>query len=377
MSAPPQQQRFKRWTGLHPGATGLLFTANPLHEDKAKREIEALLSVALEARKKEKSSLNGGADQNCADETRSISQLLASELDAVRNQSARGRRRGGTASALLRWLDTNCRGYIFAAFGQEELCPKSDKCEGPACSSCCEASENSTKPPEDSLADEPPKQKLRVETHDGESTDSPAEAPQCPTPHSAESPNCGEGDTVPPSHSEAGTEGPSPLTATWSEDCLWIAEHVLNDLCSFPRPVSRFAFRMYPVATSCNPTTDCLVAAVDRALAALVERSDPLPAAPAPVMVHFSIRNNTNVERQKPVLLAAVEQRILRNARVCLQKYHCNNVLVILVIHSTACVGIQTQMERRKGYNLHELGNIAQPFEAAPSGSGQPVVKGS
>jgi hypothetical protein len=114
---------------LAPGAvcsTGFLFTVNPGQPDKAKREVESLLSKYIDVVLAQDAAAPGGAAEKPAapdaeasdDENMSLAAVLAREVRELARRKGGNKKQGnnaGASSALLKAVDTKCKGYLFFA----------------------------------------------------------------------------------------------------------------------------------------------------------------------------------------------------------------------------------------------------------------------
>ena len=142
-----------------------------------------------------------------------------------------------------------------------------------------------------------------------------------------------------------------------------LVDLLLDNLSADPRPVCRFAYRMYPVWSTCYPTTATILACC-KELATTIEIPEGQSAAK--VGIHLAIKNNTAVDKEKNYLRAAIESTLVGTRKcIVLPRFSGSNmtievdcVMTIMVMHSICCVGIQTKYHSkygRRGYNLHSF----------------------
>lgn len=143
-----------------------------------------------------------------------------------------------------------------------------------------------------------------------------------------------------------------------------LVDLLLDNLSADPRPVCRFAYRMYPVWATCYPTTATILACCKEIAETTIEIPEGQYAAK--VGIHLAIKNNTAVDKEKNYLKAAIESTLVGTRKcIVLPRFSGSNmtievdcVMTVMVMHSICCVGIQTKYHSkygRRGYNLHSF----------------------
>jgi hypothetical protein len=324
-------QRFhhNRQHGLvSPGVTGLVFTVDPNQVGKAIREMQLYLDRfrGLMSVGDETAADDGAGDEahngNSGAACESVSALLAAELAEFRKGPPLPEGQGDHPSAkprpkrnqiLFSILETHCKGYIFV---------------------------NVTRP-----RDENPRtlKRLRddieeeedVSSHTSINASDATECPQSSRPFSGGSKTFFINDRVPQ-----------------------LVEAIFSELEAHPcRPVSRFTYRMFPCAISCCPVTG----AMTQAIKDLAERIPPIPGRSAiKIGFHFSVKNNSNVEREKVKLRSDLEGCMPHNRFLVLpcgrKGIELDGVFHVLVLHSTCTIGYAPNYSARRDYNVHDFG---------------------
>jgi hypothetical protein len=325
-------QRFhsgKQHALVAPGVTGLVFTVDPNQVGKAIREMQLYLDRFQTIFDDEAQEMSdSGDDNNDSDQdqstvtvdapdvpTSSISSLLAAELAQFRKGDHSGEDGKPVArpprvkknQVMFSILETHCKGYLFVNV------PYS-----PAAAVMNDRSElnsNHKRPREDD------------------------DAP------------------LAPSGTEVSTSSTSRSFRV-NDRVTKLVDALFKELEDHPtRPVSRFTYRMFPCSISCCPVSSSMTGAIKE----LASRIPPIPGRSAiKVGLHFNIKNNSNVEKEKNALRSELE-RCLPQSRFlmlpCGRKgIELDGVFQVNVLHSTCCVGYAPAYSIRKDYNIHDFG---------------------
>ena len=199
----------------------------------------------------------------------------------------------------------------------------------------------------------------------------------------------GEGNTVARGDDEAAstaTAKRAPPISPPNMRVSMIVDLLMDNLAADPRPVCRFAYRMFPVWSTCYPTTASITALCKTIAETAIEIPEGQSAAK--VGIHLAVKNNTTVDKDKAYLKAAIESTLVGTRKCIVMPRYSGNmtvevdcVVTVLVMHSICCVGVQTHYHTkfgRRGYNLHAFSKGAMNFGdstgGASSGNAVPVA---
>lgn len=309
-----------------PGVTGLVFTVDPNQVGKAIREMQLYLDrfqtiFADEVDQSDSDDDDEDIKVSSVDApeapTTSISSLLAAELAQFRKGDAATVGDDGTTvikrpprvkknQVMFSVLETHCKGYLFINVPH-------------AVTDRTSSNHNNKRPREDDDAEVPLATTVAPEASSS----------------SAATRACRVNDRV-----------PQLVDALFKE----LEEHPT-------RPVSRFTYRLFPCSISCCPVSAAMTAAVRE----LASRIPPIPGRSAiKVGVHFNIKNNSNVEKEKISLRSDLETCLPQNRFLVLpcgrKGIELDGVFQVHVLHSTCCVGYAPAYSLRKDYNVHDFG---------------------
>lgn len=162
-------------------------------------------------------------------------------------------------------------------------------------------------------------------------------------------------------------------------DVLAIATRLIQSLLQRPRLVTRFSFRFFPIIAAVVPIEEVILQSIRMTalsvtwhLAEKKETETNKYQPPQPLVVSFSVRNNSNVEKNKHVL----QNAIFHNAQLDPKKFlvfqrnpPADNIalppfgnLGVIVLQSTAVIFAQPMFLERREYNLSKLQSGSVPI---------------
>lgn len=335
-----------------PGVSGLLFTVDPNQTGKAIRELHLYLDrfapwlQSEVAPSPDPTTAASKESFNAPAAAMSLSAMLAAELSEFKRNDGEGaevkRPRSNKREKLFSVLETNCKGYLFLNIPQPNIDEnESDDDVDAGGESDIEKSGESRE-----------RKQPRVEGGGG--SDGASVVANSTTVEAAAQPVVSSG-SLDNAKKPLRVFSPNPLVTE-------LVEKMFDELQSHPdRPVVRFTFRMYPCTVSCYPVVSSIVPQVVQ-LAEAIQL--PTGRSAIKIAVILSVKNNTNVEKEKNKIREAIERCLPMNKFLVLpagrKGIELDGLLHVCVIHSTCCIGYAPEYSKRKEYNIHDFGNTAK-----------------